>query len=191
MSRVQRGVKSGPRRNYFAVLEELDRPSIVFAPSILAGFGVPSVTSSGEEASSVPAREAGSLFRPSAPKDTVELTSLASLADEISGNVNALSGSWDFSALGGSGPVSDASEKRLLDELDNSHRAFDLHLSKVAEKDLATIGEKLARADLSRKQRIRRMQGAARGEAFGIRLSGKVAKQEQARKRRNQAKSGR
>lgn len=183
---MRRGVVKGggARRNYFAVLDELDKPSVLFAPSILEGGGAASAPAPVTDA---PVLRLGSLL---APLDAgLGLSSLTSVADEIAAAAApgaAWGGSWDFSALGRPAPTS--TEQQQLAELEGSHRVLEAHLVKVAEKDFETMGGKLARADLSRKQRIRRMHEAARGEAFGSRLCGKVAKQEAARKRRNQVK---
>ena len=193
---MRRGVvKGGQRRNYFAALDDLDRPSVVFAPSILAGFGTADSPAASAFASEVPAPR--SLLVVDAPRNPAGFTSLASVAEEIDAATKSApggSGTWNFSGLGGvSAPVGRAasSAQPLLAELESSHDAFDAHVIKVAEKDREAFGAKLARADLSRKQRVRRLQDAVRGEAFGHRLSGKVAKHEQAQRRRNQAKGGR
>lgn len=186
----------GSRRNYFAALDDLDRPSVVFAPSILAGFGTPDSAAASAFASEVSAPP-HSLLCVDAPRNPTGFTSLASVAEEIDAATKSAPGgsaAWNFSALGGgSAPVGRAASaaQPLLAELERSHDAFDAHVIKVAEKDREAFGAKLARADLSRKQRVRRLQDALRGEAFGHRLSGKVAKHEQAQRRRNQAKGGR
>ena len=184
------------RQNYFASLEEEEPAApFTFAPSVLAAAApFASLSSSAsviistaalhdDGSGGLPVSSSSSSFAPGS-------LSLASLAEDLLSTSKALPAqhaAWDFSGLTNTATEATVALAAEVKGMEDRQRVAEARLA-VAETDRALLREKEERSSLSHAQRVRRRDQSSRGEDSSDKLSSKVAKREQAQKRRNKAK---
>lgn len=196
------------KANFFGVLGDDDDEASAFrlaAPSLLAvpaaGYAPaaapPPADNDGSDSDDL---GVGSGAPPPPPPPTARAwtslsggVDLGTLAAEIGAQAAALplpasAAAWDFSGIAA---TASAEAQRSTD--DAAAAATDaqlLHEARMAalESDRGLMRDRLARADISKRNRRRVLDGVGRGEDHGTRLGSKVFKREEKSSRRNKAK---
>jgi len=116
--------------------------------------------------------------------DLAAVTSELAAAAEGMG-ARAADAAWDFSGLAASA----ASERAAIEaEAEARQRAFESRLTALAEEDKPLMHERMSKADLSHKQRVRKLTSSLRGGDFSSKLAVKSATANARRRARNQAR---
>jgi len=96
---------------------------------------------------------------------------------------------WDFSGLG---VTAEELSKKAAEDADTAAKLhaheIGARVAKLSAEDGDTLKAKMAKQELSHKQRVRRVVEARRGSQFADRFTLRIAKQQQKQKARNKAK---
>jgi hypothetical protein len=116
--------------------------------------------------------------------------SLSDVATEIlkeAEKLPAVSGdsAWDFSTLAATAA---SARVRLEEDVIVNKKIYESRLAAIHETDRDRISEHLSKADISHKQRVRKMQEHTKGKDFKEKMSARMSRGDSKRRMRNKAK---
>jgi hypothetical protein len=176
--------------SYFSALD-MDEPEFQLGPSLIAG----GATSASEGAgSAAPSHGAAGAAGPALAAASSAGFDLSAVADEILAQSNSLPATseakaWDFSGLATTtAEEREAMEKEAVEREKARKATVEARLAALHERERAELAERLHMAEVSHKQRVRRLEAKVKGEVVVERMASKFDRKLEAKKRRNQAK---